>query len=103
MQTSYNGIPVPADGKAIEYANGVYTVPRPSDFPFIEGDGTGRDIWRASKRVFDASVEKAYGGKRKVEWYEVLAARRAIARRASGCRDDTVKATMDFRVSIKGR
>ena len=73
MQTSYNGIPIPADGKAIEYANGMYTVPDHPIIPFIEGDGTGRDIWRASQRVFDAAVEKAYGGKRAVEWYEVLA------------------------------
>src|SRR5664280_602872 len=102
MQTNYNGIPVPANGKAIEYANGVYTVPDHPIIPFIEGDGTGRDIWRASKRVFDAAVEKAYGGRRKVEWYEVLAGEKSYRKTGEWLPDDTVKATMDFRVSIKG-
>jgi isocitrate dehydrogenase len=68
MQASYNGIPVPTSGKAIEYSNGKYTVPDHPIIPFIEGDGTGRDIWKASQRVFDAAVQKAYGGKRSVAW-----------------------------------
>ena len=102
MQTSYNGIPVPSNGKPIEYANGSYTVPDHPIIPFIEGDGTGRDIWKASVRVFDAAVEKAYGGKRKVEWYEVLAGEKAYRQTKNWLPDDTVKATMDFRVSIKG-
>ena len=70
--------------------------------PFIEGDGTGRDIWKASQRVFDAAVEKAYGGKRKVEWFEVLAGEKAYRQTQNWLPDDTVKATVDFRVSIKG-
>ncbi len=102
MQTSYNGIPVPADGQPIEYSNGKYTVPDHPIIPFIEGDGTGRDIWKASQRVFDAAVEKAYGGKRSVKWYEVLAGEKAFAQTRNWLPDDTVKATMDFRVSIKG-
>jgi len=102
MQTSYNGIPIPANGKAIEYTNGVYTVPDHPILPFIEGDGTGRDIWRASKRVFDAAVAKAYGGKRQVEWYEVLAGEKSFRKTGEWLPDDTVKATVDFRVSIKG-
>ncbi len=102
MQTSYNSIPVPTNGKAIEYSNGIYTVPDHPIIPFIEGDGTGRDIWKASQRVFDAAVEKAYGGKRKVEWYEVLAGEKAYRQTQNWLPDDTVKATMDFRVSIKG-
>ena len=102
MQTSYNGIPVPAKGKPIEYADGIYTVPDRPIIPFIEGDGTGRDIWKASQRVFDAAVEKAYGGKRKVEWYEVLAGEKAYRQTKNWLPDDTVKATLDFRVSIKG-
>jgi isocitrate dehydrogenase len=102
MQTSYNGIPVPANGKAIEYANGTFTVPDNPIIPFIEGDGTGRDIWKASVRVFDAAVEKAYVGKRKVAWYEVLAGEKAYRQTQNWLPDDTVKATMDFRVSIKG-
>ena len=65
MQDSYNDIPVPADGQAIEYKDGKYSVPDNPIIPFIEGDGTGRDIWKASQRVFDAAVEKAYGGRDK--------------------------------------
>ncbi len=102
MQSSYNGIPVPAEGKAIEYKDGKYTVPDRPIIPFIEGDGTGRDIWKASQRVFDAAVEKAYGGKRKVEWYEVLAGEKSYRKTQNWLPDDTVKATIDFRVSIKG-
>jgi isocitrate dehydrogenase len=102
MQTSYNGIAVPTDGKAIEYANGKYTVPDNPIIPFIEGDGTGRDIWKASQRVFDAAVQKAYGGKRKVAWFEVLAGEKAFRQTKNWLPDDTVKATVDFRVSIKG-
>jgi isocitrate dehydrogenase len=102
MQTSYNGIPVPANGQAIEYNNGKFTIPDHPIIPFIEGDGTGRDIWKASQRVFDAAVAKAYGGKRSVVWYEVLAGEKAYRQTKNWLPDDTVKATLDFRVSIKG-
>jgi isocitrate dehydrogenase len=102
MQASYNGIAVPADGAAIQYADGKYTVPDKPIIPFIEGDGTGRDIWRASQRVFDAAVEKAYGGKRAVKWFEVLAGEKAFRQTQNWLPDDTVKAAVDFRVSIKG-
>jgi isocitrate dehydrogenase len=102
MQTSYNQITVPTDGQAIQYANGKYSVPDHPIIPFIEGDGTGRDIWRASQRVFDAAIEKAYGGKRKVAWFEVLAGEKAFRQTHNWLPDDTVKATVDFRVSIKG-
>ncbi len=102
MQSSYNGITVPASGEAIQYSNGKFTVPDRPIIPFIEGDGTGRDIWKASQRVFDAAVEKAYGGKRKVEWFEVLAGEKSYRRTQDWLPEDTVKATMDFRVSIKG-
>src|SRR5271156_6785143 len=102
MQTSYNGIPVPANGQSIEYSDGKYKVPDHPIIPFIEGDGTGRDIRRASQRVFDAAVEKAYGGKRSVQWYEVLAGEKSYRKTKEWLPDDTVKATVDFRVSIKG-
>jgi isocitrate dehydrogenase len=102
MQTSYNGIAVPSDGQPIQYSDGKYTVPDNPVIPFIEGDGTGRDIWKASQRVFDAAVAKAYGGKRKVAWYEVLAGEKAFRQTQNWLPDDTVKATVDFRVSIKG-
>ena len=64
MQTTYNGLALPADGRPIEYTDGQFQVPDNPIIPFIEGDGTGRDIWKASQRVFDAAVEKAYDGKR---------------------------------------
>ena len=102
MQTSYNGITVPTTGQAIQYENGTYVIPDHPIIPFIEGDGTGRDIWKASQRVFDAAVEKAYGGKRSVEWFEVLAGEKAYRQTQNWLPDDTVKATLDFRVSIKG-
>jgi isocitrate dehydrogenase len=102
MQQSYNDIPVPADGQAIQYADGKYIVPDNPIIPFIEGDGTGRDIWKASQRVFDAAVEKAYGGKRAVKWFEVLAGEKSYRKNQNWLPDDTVKATVDFRVSIKG-
>lgn len=102
MQQSYNGMTVPADGEAIQYSNGKYTVPDHPVIPFIEGDGTGRDIWKASQRVFDAAVEKAYGGKRSVKWFEVLAGEKAYRQTQNWLPEDTVKATVDFRVSIKG-
>ena len=102
MQESYNGIAVPADGQAITYQDGHYAVPDRPVIPFIEGDGTGRDIWKASQRVFDAAVEKAYGGKRAVRWFEVLAGEKAYRQTQNWLPEDTVKATVDFRVSIKG-
>src|SRR5207302_2150519 len=70
--------------------------------PFIEGDGTGRDIWRASQQVFDAAVNKAYRGKRRVAWYEVFAGEKAFTRSKNWLPDDTVEAIREFRVAIKG-
>ena len=102
MQTSYNGIPVPQGGAAIAYQDGHFVVPKNPVIPFIEGDGTGRDIWKASQRVFDAAVEKAYGGERKVHWFEVLAGEKSYRKTQDWLPEDTVRATVDFRVSIKG-
>jgi isocitrate dehydrogenase len=99
---SFNGVPVPADGARIEYSNEKYRVPDRPIIPFIEGDGTGRDIWKASVRVFNAAVEKAYGGKRRVAWYEVFAGEKAKARFNTWLPDDTVSAIREFRVAIKG-
>ena len=70
--------------------------------PFIEGDGTGRDIWKASRRVFDAAVEHAYGGKRRIAWFEVFAGEKAFNAFKEWLPDDTVEAIRDFRVAIKG-
>jgi isocitrate dehydrogenase len=102
MAASYNGVAVPANGAGISYANGRYQVPDNPIIPFIEGDGTGRDIWKASVRVFDAAVEKAYKGKRRVAWYEVFAGEKAKAKFDNWLPDDTVTAIRDFRVAIKG-
>lgn len=102
MQTSYNGLEVPKDGARIEYANGAYTIPDNPIIPFIEGDGTGRDIWKASQRVFDAAVEKAYGGKRSIKWFEIYAGEKAYRKFSTWLPDDSVTAAIDMRVSIKG-
>ncbi len=102
MQSSYSGVALPKDGKPIEYSNGTYQVPDNPIIPYIEGDGTGRDIWRASQRVFDAAVEKAYGGKRAVKWFEIFAGEKAFAKFQNWLPDDTVQAARDLRVSIKG-
>ena len=99
---SFNGVTVPPDGQKIEYSNGKYRVPDHPIIPFIEGDGTGRDIWKASVRVFDAAVEKAYRGKRSVAWYEVFAGEKAKARFQNWLPDDTISAIREFRVAIKG-
>jgi isocitrate dehydrogenase len=102
MAGSYNGVPVPKDGAAIGYSGGKYQVPDHPIIPFIEGDGTGRDIWKASARVFDAAVQKAYNGKRKVAWYEVFAGEKAKDKFDNWLPDDTVEAIRTFRVAIKG-
>lgn len=101
MRASYSGVQVPADGKAIEYRDGKFVVPSTPIIPFIEGDGTGRDIWKASRRVFDAAVEKSVGGRR-VAWLEVLAGEKAFNQVKTWLPDDTVEAIRDFRVAIKG-
>ncbi|HXY52117.1 MAG TPA: NADP-dependent isocitrate dehydrogenase [Terriglobales bacterium] len=102
MAQSYNGSAVPVDGARITYTDGRYQVPDNPIIPFIEGDGTGRDIWKASGRVFNAAVEKAYRGKRRVAWYEVFAGEKAKARFDNWLPDDTVNAVREFRVAIKG-
>jgi isocitrate dehydrogenase len=102
MQNTYNGRALPQDGKPIEYANGAFQVPDNPIIPYIEGDGTGRDIWKASQRVFDAAVEKAYGGKRAIKWYEIFAGEKAYRAYSTWLPDDSVAAARDLRVSIKG-
>jgi isocitrate dehydrogenase len=95
-------VAVPSEGKAIVYSDGTFRVPDQPIIPFIEGDGTGRDIWKASRRVFDAAVDKAYGGKRKVAWLEVYAGEKAFNQFKEWLPNDTVEAIRDFRVAIKG-
>ena len=98
----YNGVPVPTAGEPIAFKNGKFAVPPNPIIPFIEGDGTGRDIWKASRRVFDAAVEKTSGGKRKIAWYEILAGEKAYKKFGEWLPTDTVDAIRDFHIAIKG-
>jgi isocitrate dehydrogenase len=93
---------VPRNGERIVFENGNISVPNHPIIPFVEGDGTGPDIWRASVRVFDAAVEKAFGGERKIEWMEVYAGEKAFKQFNDWLPQETVDAMGDFRVSIKG-
>jgi isocitrate dehydrogenase len=93
---------VPSAGERITYENGVLAVPAHPIIPFVEGDGTGADIWRASVRVFDAAIEKAYGSERKVAWMEVFAGEKAFTKFNDWLPQETVNAMQEFRVSIKG-
>src|SRR3954453_13978948 len=102
MAASYNGVPVPANGTGISYTNGQYEIPDNPIIPYIEGDGTGRDIWKTSVRVFDAAVERAYQGKRKVAWFEVFAGEKAMSKFGTWLPDESVSAIRHFRVAIKG-
>jgi isocitrate dehydrogenase len=96
------GIQIPAGGEKITISGGKLHVPNQPIVPFIEGDGTGRDIWRASVRVFDAAVHKAYGGKRKIQWMEVFAGEKANKLYNSWLPDETVAACREYLISIKG-
>jgi len=93
---------IPVQGQKITISNGKLTVPDQPIIPFIEGDGTGPDIWRASVRVLDAAVAKAYGGKRKIHWMEVYAGQKANDLFQTWLPDETVQACRDYLVSIKG-
>ncbi|MCY2955342.1 MAG: NADP-dependent isocitrate dehydrogenase [Planctomycetota bacterium] len=92
----------PADGQAITISNGKPQVPDRPIIPFIEGDGTGPDIWRASVRVLDAAVQRTYGESRKIAWMEVFAGEKCFHRFGRWLHDDTVKAFKTYRVGIKG-
>ena len=98
----YQHVKVPADGAKITIRDGKLQVPTSPIIPFIEGDGTGPDIWRASVRVFDAAVAKAYGGKRKIAWMEVFAGEKAFKQFDNWLPDETVEAFREFLVGIKG-
>ncbi len=92
----------PTGGEKITISAGKLLVPENPILPFVEGDGTGRDIWRASVRVLDAAVEKAYGGKRKIHWMEVYAGEKAFRQSKTWLPDETVQAFKDYLVGIKG-
>jgi len=93
---------VPRNGEPITFADGRISVPSNPIIPFVEGDGTGPDIWRASVRVFDAAVEKAFGSERKIHWMEVYAGEKAHKQFNDWLPQETVDAMGEFRVSIKG-
>jgi len=99
--TSPQPIP-PAGGEKITTRDGKLSVPDQPIIPFIEGDGTGRDIWRASERVLDAAVAKAYGGRRRIQWMEIYAGEKAFTAFKSWLPDETVQACRDYLISIKG-
>jgi isocitrate dehydrogenase len=101
MET-YNNIPIPADGASIGVTDGKFVIPDNPILPFIEGDGTGRDIWRASRTVFDAAVARAYGGRRRVLWYEILAGEKAYSQSGEWLPTDTLDAIRKFHIAIKG-
>jgi isocitrate dehydrogenase len=101
MAYAYQSVKAP-QGEKIRIENGILKVPDHPIIPFIEGDGTGPDIWRASVRVFDAAVEKAYKGKKKISWFEVYAGQTAFDKFQNWLPDDTVEAFKEYLVGIKG-
>jgi isocitrate dehydrogenase len=98
----YRYASVPSDGEKIAFSDGGLSVPDHPILPFIEGDGTGPDIWRAAVRVFDAAVEKAYGGKRQIAWMQVYAGQLAQDRFGEWLPKESIEAFGDFKVGIKG-
>ncbi|HKW74538.1 MAG TPA: NADP-dependent isocitrate dehydrogenase [Terriglobales bacterium] len=102
MASSYNGSALPGSGKPITFSNGKLQIPDNPIIPYIEGDGTGRDIWAASVRVFDGAVERAYSGKRRIHWFEVFAGEKAFTKLKDWLPQQTVDAIRDLHVAIKG-
>jgi isocitrate dehydrogenase len=99
---TFESLKPPTGGSPITVKDGVLTVPTHPIIPFIEGDGTGPDIWRASQLVFDAAVEKAYGKERSIVWFEVLAGEKAKDRTGNWLPDDTLHAIRHYLIAIKG-
>mgnify|MGYP001218753586 CR=1 FL=1 len=103
--SAYRHVRVPTEGERIDVSpDGVWRVPDRLIIPFIEGDGTGPDIWRASQLVFDAAVAKAYGGRRRIEWMEIYAGEKAVALYGKNAwlPDETNDVIRDFKIAIKG-
>src|SRR5215210_1384446 len=99
---TFNDVTPPAGGQSITRRGGELVVPDNPIVPFIEGDGTGPDIWKASVRVFDAAVAKAFGGKKKIVWFEVPAGEKAKAQYGEWLPNDTLEAVRAYKVAIKG-
>ncbi|MCR8634671.1 MULTISPECIES: NADP-dependent isocitrate dehydrogenase [Paenibacillus] len=100
--TQFENFSAPTEGEKITITDGKLNVPNNPIIPFIEGDGTGPDIWAASKRVLDAAVEKAYKGEKKIAWYEVYAGEKAFNKYNSWLPNDTLTAIREYIVAIKG-
>ncbi len=98
----FKHLTAPTKGETISIQNGKLQVPNHPIIPYIEGDGTGPDIWRASQAVFDAAVEKAYGGKRKIQWFEVYAGEKSFKKFNDWLPEDTLVALRHYLISIKG-
>ena len=104
MNRRFNDLEPPIDGQKIVWHGDEerLEIPKRPIIPFIEGDGTGPDIWRATKRVLDAAVEKTYGGSRSIAWFEVLAGEKAHRTTGSWLPEDTLAAIREYRVALKG-
>jgi len=100
--STYKYSTVPAKGERVQSKGGEFLVPDQPIIPFIEGDGTGPDIWKASVRVFDAAVEIAYAGKRRIHWMEVLAGQKAFDTTGEWMPAETLEAIKEFKIAIKG-
>jgi len=98
----YNNNPIPVDGETIQVCEGKPSTPDHPIIPFIEGDGTGPDIWKAARMVFDAAVQQAYGGSRRVAWYEVFAGEKAYRLFNDWLPQGTLEAIRRFHIAIKG-
>ena len=99
---NFSILKTPTTGTAITRKNGRLVVPDDPIIPYIEGDGTGPDIWRASVRIFDAAVAKAFGGKKKIVWFEVPAGEKAKDQYGEWLPNDTLEAVRAYKVAIKG-
>ncbi|MGH7503019.1 MAG: isocitrate dehydrogenase (NADP(+)) [Longimicrobiales bacterium] len=102
MAGGYKHLRVPSDGEPIAIEGGALRVPDRPILPYIEGDGTGPDIWRATQHVLDGAVTKAYGGSRRIVWMEALAGEKAVEKTSEWLPDETLRALTEFKVGIKG-
>ena len=102
MTVKFENLDQPTSGQPITMTPSGLSVPDNPIIPFIEGDGTGPDIWRAAVRMLDAAVEKAYGGKRKIAWFETFAGQKSYDKYGTWLPDDTVTAIREYLVAIKG-
>src|SRR3989339_358422 len=100
----YNKVKVPASGEKVKIENGKLVVPNEPIIPFIEGDGIGPDIWKATRNVLDASVEKSYGGKKKIQWMEIYAGEKSLEVYGANewLPEESITAVDEFKVAIKG-